>query len=79
MASFNLVHFQIMRWFHRDLLSDDGKTPPPGGALRQSMKYDSDVIYLPFTSTSGDGGSVGICHTNKSLVLLISKVIPDAD
>ena len=32
------------------------------------MRYESDVIYLPFTSTSGDGGSVGVRHTNKSLV-----------
>ena len=32
------------------------------------MKWDTDVVYIPFTSTSGTGGSIGMMHTNKSLV-----------
>ena len=48
--------------FFSDLLADDGKTAPQKVALN----WEKDVIYLPFTSTSG--GSRGIMHTHRSLV-----------
>lgn len=41
---------------------DDGKTPPK----KLNLKWDQDVVYLPFTSTSGV--SKGIMHTHKSLL-----------
>ena len=45
-----------------DLLADDGKSQPK----KVNLNWHLDVIYLPFTSTSG--GSHGIMHTHKSLV-----------
>ena len=51
------------------MLEDDGKTPPK----KVDLVWDKDVIYLPFTSTSG--GSMGIMHTHKSL--LASFFSPD--
>ena len=48
----------------RDLLEDDGKSPP----RKPELDYEKDTIYLPFTSSSGSGGSKGIMHTNKSIM-----------
>ena len=45
-----------------DLLDDDGKSAPK----KININWEKDVIYLPFTSTSG--GSMGIMHTHKSLI-----------
>ena len=44
------------------MLDDDGKSAPK----KISLNWEKDVIYLPFTSTSG--GSMGIMHTHKSLL-----------
>jgi len=43
-------------------LSDDGRQAPK----KVNMAWDTDVIYLPFSSTSN--GAKGIMHTNKSLM-----------
>ena len=51
-----------MLHFFSDLLQDDGKSAPK----KIDLVCDKDVIYLPFTSTSG--GSMGIMHTHKSLI-----------
>jgi hypothetical protein len=47
-------------------LEDDGKSPPP--KVPENMDWDKTTIYLPFTSSSSEGGAKGICHTHKSLM-----------
>ena len=51
-------------FFSSDLLEDDGNSPPK----KPDLVWDKDVIYLPFTSSSGESGARGMMHTNKSLM-----------
>ena len=47
------------------MLEDDGSSPP---AKKPDLSWDKDVVYLPFTSSSGASGARGVMHTNKSLM-----------